>query len=66
MDELIVTREELKQLFKEGILKDTPNGWFYKDTEIEIIAIHNTETKLIPDITNADTYRLTKKEKRYF
>ncbi len=66
MDELIVTRDELKQLFSEGILKDTPKGWFYKDTEIDIIAIHNKETKLVPDVTKAETYRLTKKEKRYY
>jgi len=62
MDELIVTREELKQLFKENILQDKPNGWFYKDTQIDIIAIHKTETKHVYDITNAETYKLKRKD----
>ena len=65
MDELIVTRDELKQLFSENILQDKPDGWFYKDTQIEIIAIHNKETKLIPDVTEAETYKLKKKERIY-
>ena len=65
MDELIVTRDELKQLFKEKILQDTPKGWFYKDTEIDIIALHTQETKLIPDVTKAETYKLKRKERLY-
>jgi len=65
MDELIVTRDELKQLFAENILQDKPNGWFYKDTQIDIIAIHKTETKHIQDVTKAETYKLKKKERTY-
>ncbi len=65
MDELIVTREELKQLFQDNILKDTPKGWFYKDVEIDIIAIHQQETKLIPDVTKAENYKLKRKERLY-
>jgi len=65
MDELIVTRDELKQLFRDKILQDTPKGWFYKDTEIDIIAIHSKETKLIPDVTEAETYKLKRKERLY-
>lgn len=65
MEELIVTRDELKQLFAENILQDRNEGWFYKDTQIEIIAIHQKETKLIQDVTKAETYRLRKKERVY-
>jgi hypothetical protein len=65
MDELIVTRDELKQLFQDNILQDTPKGWFYKDTEIDIIAIHIQETKLIPDVTKAEHYKLKRKERLY-
>ena len=65
MDELIVTRDELKQLFAENILQDKPAGWFYKETQIEIIAIHKAETKHIPDVTEAETYKLKKKERIY-
>ena len=65
MDELVVTRDELKQLFKENILQDRPNGWFYKDTEIDIIAIHKVETKHLQDVSKAETYKLKRKEKTY-
>ncbi len=65
MDELIVTRDELKQLFEEEILQDRPEGWFYKETQIEIIAIHQQETKHIHDITKAETYKLKRKETLY-
>jgi len=65
MDELIVTREELKQLFSENILQDKADGWFYKDMQIDIIAIHTQETKHIQDVTKAETYKLKKKERTY-
>jgi hypothetical protein len=65
MDELIVTIDELKELFRENILRDTPKGWFYKDTEIDIIAIHQKETKHIRDVTKAETYKLKRKERVY-
>ena len=65
MDELIVTRDELKQLFAQNILQDKPNGWFYKDTQIDIIAIHKAETKHIQDVTKAETYKLKKREPGY-
>ncbi len=65
MEELIVSNEELKLLFRDKILKDTPNGWFYKDTEIDIIAIHKRETKHITDVTFAESYKLKKKENNY-
>lgn len=65
MEELIVSNEELKSLFKDKILKDTPNGWYYKDTQIDIIAIHTRETKHIIDITCAEHYKLKKKENNY-
>ncbi len=66
MEELIVTSDELKQLFRDKILKDTDNGWFYKDTQIEIIALHKQETKHIRDITEAEKYKLKKKEQGYY
>ena len=66
MEELIVSSDELKQLFKDEILKDTDNGWFYKDTQIEIIAIHKQEAKHIRDITEAEKYKLKKKEQGYY
>ena len=66
MEELIVTSDELKQLFRDKILKDTNEGWFYKDTKIDIIALHKQETKHIRDITEADKYKLKKHEQGYY
>ena len=60
MEDLIVSNEDLKKMFKKGELKDMPNGWYYNDFEVEIIAIHKRETKHITDITNAEFYRLRK------
>ena len=66
MEELIVTSDELKQLFRDKILRDTDKGWFYKDTQIDIIAIHKQETKHIRDITESEKYKLRKKEQGYY
>ncbi|MCD4758239.1 MAG: hypothetical protein K8R39_08210 [Arcobacteraceae bacterium] len=65
IDEIIVTSEELKNLFKDNILQDRNEGWFYKDTQIDIIALHKQEPKLIYDIANAPKYKIKRKEKRY-
>ena len=58
MEDLIVSNEDLKKMFKKGELKDTPNGWYYKTFEVEILAIHTRETKHITDITHAEFYKL--------
>ena len=58
MEEFTITKDELHQLFAKKILKDTPKGWFYKDEEVLIIAIHKIETKYIQDMMNADFYKI--------
>lgn len=66
IDEIIVTSEELKNLFKENILQDRNEGWFYKDTQIDIIALHKQDPKHIYDIANnAPRYKIKRKEIRY-
>jgi len=65
LDDIIVTNEELKNLFKEHILQDRDEGWFYKETQIDIIALHKQDPKLIYDITDAPHYKIKRKEKRY-
>jgi hypothetical protein len=65
LDEIIITSDELKNLFKENILQDRDQGWFYKDTQIDIIALHKQEPKHIYDIANAQRYKIKRKEKRY-
>ena len=63
MEDLIVSNEDLKKMFKDGVLKDMPNGWYYENFEVEIIAIHTKETKHIRDITHAEFYRIRKIKK---
>ncbi len=65
IDEIIITSDELKQLFKENILQDRNEGWFYKDTQIDIIALHKQEPKHIYDIANAAKYKIKRKETKY-
>lgn len=65
IDEIIITSDELKNLFKDNILQDRNEGWFYKDTQIDIIALHKQEPKHVNDIANAPKYKIKRKEKRY-
>ena len=62
-DELILTASELKDLFKKGTLKDTNNGWYYDDIEVQLIALHEVEPKYLSDIIHAKYYKLVKIEK---
>jgi hypothetical protein len=61
MEELIVTKEELVQMFETEKLKDTGKGWLMDDKEIDIIALHEVDPKFLQDITNAKFYKLTPK-----
>ena len=65
IDEIIITSDELKNLFKDNILQDRNEGWFYKDTQIDIIALHKQEPKHVYDIANAPKYKIKRKEKKY-
>ncbi len=58
MEDFIVSKEELHQMFEKKELLDTNKGWFYKKQEIEIIAIHKLETKYIQDMMNTDSYKI--------
>ena len=58
MEEFTVTKEELHKMFEKKELLDTNKGWYYKNKEVEIIAIHNIEKRYIQDMMNADTYRI--------
>jgi hypothetical protein len=59
--EIVVTKEELIELFDNEIVVDTDHGWFMNGVEVEIIAIHDKETKYIQDISNAKQYKLKRK-----
>ena len=58
MEELIVSKEELIQLFENQIIEDTGRGWLMEKKVIDIIALHDIEPKFLQDVTNAKFYKL--------
>jgi len=62
MEEKIVSKEELVQLFEEQKIIDTGKGWIMDEKEVEIIALHDVDPKFLQDVTNAKFYKLTLKE----
>jgi len=63
MEELIVTKEELIQLFENNVIEDTGRGWLMEGKEVEIIALHEVDPKFLQDVTNAKFYKLIQKGK---
>ena len=62
MEEKIVSKEELIQLFENQELLDTGKGWMMGKNEVEIIALHEVDPKFLQDITNAKFYKLIPKK----
>ena len=58
MEELIVSKEELVQLFDEQKIEDTGRGWLMEGKVLDIIALHDVDTKFLQDVTNAKFYKL--------
>jgi len=63
MEELVVSNEELKQMFEDKEMVDTGNGWFYKGVEIQLAAIHDQEPKYLLDKAKSQNYRIIPKDK---
>ncbi|APW65622.1 MULTISPECIES: hypothetical protein [Arcobacteraceae] len=61
MEELIVSKEELVQMFDTQELIDTGKSWLMDGKEIDIIALHDVDPKFLQDITNAKFYKLITK-----
>ncbi|MGB5918873.1 MULTISPECIES: hypothetical protein [unclassified Arcobacter] len=61
MEELILTKEELVEMFENHILEDTQKGWLLDKKVVEIIALHEVEPKYLQDITNAKYYKIIPK-----
>lgn len=62
MEERILSKEELIQLFENHDIIDTGKGWMMGDIEVEIIALHEIDPKFLQDITNAKFYKLIPKK----
>ncbi|QEP34645.1 hypothetical protein [Malaciobacter pacificus] len=58
MEELIVSKEELVQMFEENKIVDTGRGWLMNNKLIDIIALHEIDPKFLQDVTNAKFYKL--------
>jgi len=61
LQEKVISRLELIDLFKKDKIQDTDQGWIMDNNIIDIIAIHSIEPKYLQDITRADFYKLVKK-----
>lgn len=64
MEELIVSKEELIQMFENHVIEDTGRAWLMDKKVIDIIALHDVEPKFLQDVTNAKFYKLIIKGKR--
>ncbi len=58
MEELIISKEELIQLFETHKIEDTGKQWLMEGKVIDIIALHDIEPKFLQDVTNAKFYKL--------
>jgi len=61
MEELVLTKEELVEMFEKHILEDTKRGWLMEGKVVEIIALHEIDPKFLQDITNAKYYKIIPK-----
>lgn len=61
MEELIVSKEELIEMFETEKITDTGKGWYMNNQKVEIIALHEVEPKFLQDIANAKFYKIIKK-----
>jgi hypothetical protein len=59
MLDLIIPKNELIEMFNNETIKDSNQGWVYKDSDlINIIALHEKNPKYIYDVTDAQYYKL--------
>ncbi len=64
MEEVIVSKEELKEMFDSERIVDSGNGWIMDSNEVEIIALHDVDPKFLQDVTNAKLYKIKIKGNR--
>ena len=64
MQESIVSKEELVELFMSDKIIDTGKGWYMDDNFVDIIALHEVEPKFLQDLANAKFYKIIKKESK--
>jgi hypothetical protein len=58
MEEQIVSKDDMVEMFSLGVLEDNKYGWLLYGQEIQIIALHESDPKYMQDVTNAEYYKL--------
>jgi hypothetical protein len=64
MQELIIPKEELIQMFESQKIEDTGRGWLMDGKVVDIIALHDIDPKFLQDVSNAKFYKLIIKGKK--
>jgi len=60
MQEFIVTKEQLVEMFISNDVEDSNYGWLYKNTYyVNIIALHEKDPKYVFDVTDAEYYKIS-------
>lgn len=63
MEETIISKEELVDMFSKQIIVDSGKGWIMNGVEVDIIALHDVDPKYLQDVTNAKYYKIKQKQK---
>jgi len=58
MEEIIISKEELVEMFENEKIIDTGSGWVMEEKEVEIIALHEVDPKFLQDVTNSKLYKI--------
>ena len=61
MEDIIVSKDELLELFETEKIIDTGKGWYMDNSFVNIIALHEIEPKFLQNITNAKFYKIIEK-----
>jgi hypothetical protein len=60
MEEFIITKEELVEMFISNEIEDSQYGWLYKNSfYVNIVALHEKDPKYVFDVTNAQNYKIS-------
>jgi len=60
MEELIVTKEQLVEMFVSKDIEDSKYGWLYQNIfYVNIIALHEKDPKYVFDVTDAEYYKIS-------
>jgi len=64
MEEFVVSKDELVEMFDSERIVDSGHGWMMDNKEVEIIALHEVDPKFLQDVTNSKLYKIKIKGNR--